>query len=86
MLSADPMPRITAMFPSPEEEAGALLNVDLDEVLALYVRERAPRRAVATAFRSRLATDGGARSAQSILGLDHISATVTARDAARLPN
>ena len=29
------------MFPSPDEEAGALLNVDLDEALALYVRERA---------------------------------------------
>jgi hypothetical protein len=28
------------MLPSPEEEAGALLSVDLDEALDLYVRER----------------------------------------------
>lgn len=29
------------MLPSPEEEAGALLSVDLDEALDQYVRERA---------------------------------------------
>jgi hypothetical protein len=28
------------MLPSPEEEAGALLSVDLDEALDQYVRER----------------------------------------------
>jgi len=41
LMLSDPAPRITPMSPSPEEEAGALLNVDLDEALALYVRERA---------------------------------------------
>ncbi len=29
------------MLPSPEEEAGALLSIDLDEALNQYVRERA---------------------------------------------
>jgi hypothetical protein len=29
------------MLPSPEEEAGALLDVDLDKALDRYVRERA---------------------------------------------
>jgi hypothetical protein len=29
------------MLPSPEEESGALLSVDLDEALDQYVRERA---------------------------------------------
>jgi hypothetical protein len=29
------------MLPSPEEEAGSLLNIDLDEALDQYVRERA---------------------------------------------
>ncbi len=41
----DPSPqrtvKITPMSATPEEEAGALLNVDLDDALALYVRERA---------------------------------------------
>ncbi len=41
LMLSDPSPCITPMFPLLEEEAGALLNVDLDEVLALYVRERA---------------------------------------------
>jgi len=40
MLS-DTAPYIRAMLPSPEEEAGALLDVDLDEALDRYVRERA---------------------------------------------
>lgn len=41
LILSDPAPRITPMFPSPEDEAGALLNVDLDEALARYVRDRA---------------------------------------------
>ena len=40
MLSA-PAPYIRSMQPSPEEESGALLSVDLDEALERYVRERA---------------------------------------------
>jgi len=40
MLTA-PAPHIKAMFPSPEEESGALLSVDLDEALDQYVSERA---------------------------------------------
>ena len=39
MLSA-PAPYIRSMLPSPEEESGALLSVDLDEALDKYVRER----------------------------------------------
>ena len=40
MLSP-PHPRIKSMQPSPDEEAGSLLSVDLDEALGRYVRERA---------------------------------------------
>jgi hypothetical protein len=40
MLS-DPAPYIKSMLPSADEEAGSLLNIDLDEALDLYVRERA---------------------------------------------
>ena len=40
MLSA-PEPYIKSIVNSPEEEAGALLSVDLDEALDRYVRERA---------------------------------------------
>jgi uncharacterized damage-inducible protein DinB len=40
MLSA-PAPFIHSMLPSPEEEAGALLDVDLDKALDRYVSERA---------------------------------------------
>jgi hypothetical protein len=40
MLS-DPAPYIRSMVPSPEEEAGSLLNIDLDEALDQYMRERA---------------------------------------------
>lgn len=41
LMLSDPSPQITPMFPSPDEEAGALLNVELGEALALYVSERA---------------------------------------------
>jgi hypothetical protein len=40
MLAAQ-APFIRSMQPSPEEESGALLSVDLDEALDRYVRERA---------------------------------------------
>jgi hypothetical protein len=40
MLS-DPEPYIKSMLPSAGEEAGSLLNTDLDEALGLYVREGA---------------------------------------------
>ena len=40
LMLANHAPLITPMSASPDEEAGALLNVDLDEALALYVRER----------------------------------------------
>ena len=40
LMLSDPAPYITSMLPSPEEEAGALLSVDLDEALDEYVRER----------------------------------------------
>ena len=41
LMLAAPAPYIRSMQPSPEEEAGALLSVDLDEALDRYVRERA---------------------------------------------
>jgi hypothetical protein len=41
LMLTDPAPYIRSMLPSPEEEAGALLSVDLDDALDQYVRERA---------------------------------------------
>ena len=41
MMLSDPAPHIKSMLPSADEEAGSLLNTDLDEALDLYVRERA---------------------------------------------
>ena len=41
LMLSDPAPYIRAMLPSAEEEAGALLDVDLDEALDRYARERA---------------------------------------------
>src|SRR5436190_837099 len=41
LMLSDPLPRIESMQPSPDEEAGSLLSVDLDEALDRYVRERA---------------------------------------------
>jgi uncharacterized damage-inducible protein DinB len=41
LMLSDPAPHIRPMVPSPEEEAGALLNIELDEALDQYVRDRA---------------------------------------------
>ena len=41
LMLSDPKPYIKSMLPSADEEAGSLLNTDLDEALDLYVRERA---------------------------------------------
>lgn len=41
LMLSHPHPQIKSIEPSPEEEGGSLLNVDLDEALNLYVRERA---------------------------------------------
>jgi hypothetical protein len=41
LMLSTPAPCIRSMQPSPEEESGALLSVDLDEALDRYVRERA---------------------------------------------
>jgi uncharacterized damage-inducible protein DinB len=41
LMLSDPSPYIRAMVPSPEEEAGSLLSIDVDEALDRYVRERA---------------------------------------------
>jgi len=41
LMLSEPFPQIKSMEPSPDEEAGSLLNVDLDEALNRYVRERA---------------------------------------------
>lgn len=40
LMLACPRPQIKSMEPSPDEEAGSLLSVDLDEALSRYVRER----------------------------------------------
>jgi len=40
LMLSDPHPHIKAMEQTPEEEAGSLLSVDLDEALDGYVRER----------------------------------------------
>ncbi len=41
LMLAVPAPYIKSMLPSPEEEAGALLSVDLNQALDQYVRDRA---------------------------------------------
>src|SRR3954469_25327068 len=41
LMLSDPHPQIKSMQPAPDEEAGSLLSVDLDEALDRYVRERA---------------------------------------------
>jgi hypothetical protein len=41
LMLSTPVPYIESMLPSPEEESGSLLSVDLDEALDQYVRERA---------------------------------------------
>jgi DinB family protein len=41
LMLTDAFPKIKSMEPSPDEEAGSLLSVDLDQALDLYVRERA---------------------------------------------
>lgn len=41
LMLPDAHPQIKSIEPSPEEEAGSLLSVDLDEALDRYVRERA---------------------------------------------
>ena len=41
LMLSEPEPYIKSMLPSADEEAGSLLNTDLDEALDLYVRERA---------------------------------------------
>jgi uncharacterized damage-inducible protein DinB len=41
LMLSDPAPYIRSMVPSSEEETGSLLNIDLDEALNQYVRERA---------------------------------------------
>jgi hypothetical protein len=41
LMLSDPATYIRSIVPSPEEEAGSLLNIDLDEALNQYVGERA---------------------------------------------
>src|SRR5262249_1930110 len=41
LILSDPAPYIKSMIPSADEEAGSLLNTDLDEALGIYMRERA---------------------------------------------
>lgn len=41
LMMSDPAPYIKPMLPSADEEAGSLLNTDLDEALDLYASERA---------------------------------------------
>jgi uncharacterized damage-inducible protein DinB len=39
LMLSDPAPKIRSVVPSPEEEAGSLLKIDLDEALDQYVQE-----------------------------------------------
>src|SRR5258708_39463999 len=41
LMLSEPFPQIKSMEQTPEEEAGSMLSIDLDEVLDRYVRERA---------------------------------------------
>lgn len=41
LILSDPHPQIKSMQQTPEEEAGSMLTIDLDEALGQYVRERA---------------------------------------------
>jgi len=41
LMLTNPHPRIRSMVPSPDEQTGSLLNVDLNESLHRYVQERA---------------------------------------------
>lgn len=41
LMLTDPFPTIKSMEPSPDEQAGSLLSVDLNEALDQYVSERA---------------------------------------------
>ncbi len=41
LMLSHPHPQIKSMEPTPDEEAGSLLNVDLDEAMGRYVRDRA---------------------------------------------
>ena len=41
LMLSDPAPYIRSVEPSPDEEAGSLLKIDLDEALDRYARERA---------------------------------------------
>ena len=41
LILSTPEPYIKSAMPSPEEEAGSMLDIDLDESLDRYVRERA---------------------------------------------
>lgn len=41
LMLSEPAPYIKSMVQTPEEEAGSLLNTDLDEAFDEYVRERA---------------------------------------------
>lgn len=41
LMLSDPLPQIKSMEQTPDEEAGSLLSVNLDEALGRYVRERA---------------------------------------------
>ena len=41
LMLSEPHPQIQSIEPSPEEQAGSYLNVDLDEALSRYVKERA---------------------------------------------
>jgi hypothetical protein len=40
LMLSDPLPQIKSMEQTPEEEAGSMLSIDLDEALGQYVRER----------------------------------------------
>ena len=40
LMLSEPMPRIVSYFPSPEEEDGASLQLDLDDEMQRFARDR----------------------------------------------
>ncbi len=87
LILSTPEPYIESIENSPEDEVGAMLDIDLDESLDRYVRERA---ALVERLK-RLSPDEWQKTAEheasrSLFGMDHVPASAQSRDAPRLPD
>ena len=87
LILSTPEPFIKTIENSAEDEAGAMLDIDLDESLDRYVRERAALvETTKTAFARRVAKNRRPRGVRSLFGIHHVPASVRPRDAPRLPD